>query len=456
MKSDVETLSPTRKKLSIEVPFDEFKPSLDKAYKDISQQISIPGFRKGKVPPAIINQRVGVGAVAQEAMNDALPKFYGKSVDEAEIVPVGEPDVEVTDIPDPTKGGEFKFTVEVDVRPDLTIPDFKDISVEVEEVTADESDVEERMTELRQRFATLVGVDRPAAKGDFVSLNLKAAIDGEEIDTADGISYEVGSGNMLEGIDEALDGLSAEDTTTFTAPLRGGEHAGKDAEISIEVLTVKERELPELDDEFAELASEFDTLDELKEDLAKQSEEQAKIMRISKAQELFLDKLVEVMEVPVPQALIDAEVKGQLEREGVEEDSSRREELAKEAEPAIARQLIMDALARDIDVQVTNDELINHIVTVAPQYGMDPQSFATMLENSGQIPSLVQDVGRRKALLLCLADADIKDADGNAVDLGLVEDDETEEDAAEPATDADAESKDETVDAKAEEESAKA
>lgn len=425
MKSDVETLNPTRIKLSIEVPFDELKPSITKAYKEISEQISVPGFRKGKVPPSIIDQRVGQAVVVQEAINDALPKFYTEAATQHMVEPVGEPDVEVTDIPDLKKGGDLGFTVEVDVRPTIELPDLSEIDITVDDAVASDEDVEAELNSLRERFGTLVGVDRPAQDGDFVSIDLSAKIGDEEIDTAEGISYQIGSGNMLDGTDEALIGLSADEHTTFVAPLRGGDHAGKDAEITVNLLSVKERELPEVDDDFAELASEFDTVEELKADLRTKADEQAKIGQIGQAQELFLDALVEKLQVPVPASMIEAEVQQQAGENSTDE---QRKEIEEQAGPAIQRQLILEALAKHVEVDVTQEELINHIVATAPQYGMDPQSFANAVEQAGQIPALAQEVGRRKALLLCLAEAKVTDKAGEAIDLGLVEEaEETEE-----------------------------
>ena len=272
MKSAVETLNPTRVKLTVEVPFDELKPSLDAAYKTIGSQVQIPGFRRGKVPARIIDQRVGRGAVLEEAVNSALPTFYGQAVEEAKIRPLGQPEVEITEAPDPATGGDLKFSVEVDVRPEVTLPDYATLAVTVDDVVVDEADVESEITALRQRFGTLVGVERAAVEGDFVSMDLAAEIDGDEIDAVTGVSYEIGSRNMLDGLDDALVGMSAGETKNFTAPLAGGDREGQEADVTVTVQSVKERELPDLDDEFAQLASEFDTLDELNADLRSQAE----------------------------------------------------------------------------------------------------------------------------------------------------------------------------------------
>ena len=307
MKSAVETLNPTRVKLTVEVPFDELKPSLDAAYKTIGSQINVPGFRAGKVPARIIDQRVGRGAVLQEAVNEALPHFYGQAVEDNKIRPLGQPDVNVTEVP-AEPGQDLKFTIEVDVRPALVLPDYEGIPIEVDVLDGEAvgTDVESRMTALRQRFGTLTGVDRVAAMGDFVSIDLTASIGEEEIDTAKGISYEIGSGNMIDGLDDALVAMAAQESKIFTAPLSGGEHEGKDAEINVTVQSVKERVLPEVDDDFAQLASEFDTLEELRTDIQAQAERAKKMEQGVQARDKVLEHLLEKTEIPIPEALVEA------------------------------------------------------------------------------------------------------------------------------------------------------
>ena len=270
MKSAVETLNPTRVKMTVEVPYEELKPSIDAAYKTIGSQLQVPGFRKGKVPSRIIDQRVGRGAVLEEAVNEALPKFYTEAIEANEVRPLGQP--EITDLKVPMADGEdFSFTAELDVRPEITLPDLDGIAIEVAAAKASDEDITTRLDALRARFGSLNTVEREVKDGDFVSVDLSASIDGDEVDSVSGVSYEVGSKNMLEGIDEALVGMSAGDTKEFKAPLAGGEQAGKEADCVVTVQSVKERELPALDDDFAQLASEFDTLEELRADVAKQA-----------------------------------------------------------------------------------------------------------------------------------------------------------------------------------------
>src|SRR5664279_3189769 len=418
VKSAVETLNPTRVKLTVEVPFDELKSSLDAAYKTIGSQINVPGFRAGKVPARIIDQRVGRGAVLQEAVNDALPRFYGQAVEENKIRPLGQPEVDVTEVP-AESGQDLKFTIEVDVRPELVLPDYEGIAIEVDVVDAEAAaaDVETRMTALRQRFGTLTGVERVAATGDFVSMDLTAAIGQEEIDTAKGISYEIGSGNMIDGLDDALVGMAAKESTTFTAPLSGGEHAGKDAEINVTVQSVTERVLPDLDDEFAQLASEFDTLEELRADIQAQAERAKKMEQGVQARDKVLEHLLDNTEIPIPDALVEAEVTQHLEGESRLEDDEHRAEVDENTRKAMRSQFLLDAIAEKEQVSVGQPELIEYLVMSAQQYGMDPNDFAKAVDEGGQIPAMVAEVARRKALAAVLEKANIVDTAGTEVDL---------------------------------------
>lgn len=416
MKSAVETLNPTRVKMTVEVPYEELKPSVDAAYKTISQQIQVPGFRRGKVPARIIDQRVGRGAVLQEAVNEALPRFYGQAVDDNQVRPLGQPHVDVTEVPD-QEGQELKFTVEVDVRPQITLPDLSGLQVEVDEVAVTDMDVEERLTALRQRFGTLTGVDRPARDGDFVSIDLSAEVGGEQIDTVSGVSYEVGSRNMLEGLDEALVGMSAGETKTFTASLAGGEHEGEEATCTVTVQSVKERELPELDDEFAQLASEFDTLGELKDDVTKAAERAKRFEQGIQARDKILDQLMAGVDIPVPDSLVESEVHSHLEDEDRLEDAEHRAEVDETTRKALKAQFLLDAIVEQEQIRVEQPEIVEYLVMSAQQYGMDPNQFAQSVDQQGQIPAMVAEVARRKALAGVLEKARVLDTAGREVDL---------------------------------------
>lgn len=417
MKSEVETLSPTRVKLTVEVPEADLKPHLDKAYKSIGQQISIPGFRKGKVPTRIIDSKVGRGAVLQEAINDALPEFYGQALAEGDIQPLGQPDVDITDIPDPATGGELRFTAEVDVRPEITLPDYSSLSVQLDPVEVTDEDVQGRLDDLRTRFGTLIGVDRPAAEGDFVSLDLAAKIGEQEIDSATGLSYEVGSRTMLDGLDEALTGLSADEETTFEAPLAGGDRAGEKALITVKIGSVKERQLPEADDEFAEMASEFETMDELLADLRQQAEAQKRFQVGIGARDKVLDALLEACEVPVPEKVVEAEVHAHLEGESRLEDDEHRSEVTEEVIKALRTQLVLDAVADKEELQVEQEELIEYLVQQSQMYGLSPQEFADQVGQAGQLPAMMSEIRRRKGLAVVLEHAELIDADGNKTSI---------------------------------------
>ena len=416
MKSALETLSPTRVKMTVEVPFEELKPSLDAAIKHIGEHIQVPGFRKGKIPARIIEQRVGRAAVLEEAVNNALPGFYGQALEENAVRPLGQP--EITDLKVPaTDGEDFVFVAEVDKRPEIELPDFSDIELTVDEAKVEDSAVEERLDALRARFGTLKGVERAVVDGDFVSIDLAAEIDGENIDEVTGVSYEVGSKNMIDGLDEALIGMTAGETTTFTAPLAGGDREGQEANCTVTVASVKERELPELDDEFAQLASEFDTLDELKADLVSKVEVDAKFAQGVAARDQLLEAILDKVEVPIPESMVEAEVHSHLEGEGRLEDDEHRAEVNESTRKGLKTQLVLDAIAEKEEVQVQQQELIEFLVMSSQQYGMDPNTFAQSLDQEGQIPAMVAEVARRKALATVLEKVSVKDTAGNVIDL---------------------------------------
>ena len=416
MKSAVENLSPTRVKLTVEVPSEELQPHIDAALKSIGSQIQVPGFRKGKVPARIIEQRVGKGAVVQEAVNDALPEFFGKAVEETEVEPIGQPEVDITEVP-MEDGEDLKFTVEVDVRPEITLPDYEGVTIQVDNLEVTDADVEEKLTELRERFGTLTGVDRAVENGDFVSIDLKAEVDGEEVDSVEGVSYEVGSGNMLEGMDEALIGMAKGETKNFSAPLAGGDQAGSSADCTVTVQSVKVRELPEVDDDFAQMASEFDTAEELRADVTKQAEQSKKFEQGIQARDKVLEHLVDNTEIALPESIIEAEVNSHLEQEGRLEDDEHRAEVDESTRKALKTQFLLDEVGKTEEVEVGQPELIEYLMMQAQQYGMDPNQFAQMLDQQGQVEGMVGEVARRKALAAALDKAKIVDADGTEINL---------------------------------------
>ncbi|MGN6522614.1 MAG: trigger factor [Actinomycetes bacterium] len=434
MKSDVETVDPTTVKLSVEVPFDELTPSVDSAYQRIAGQVQIPGFRKGKVPPRIIDQRFGRGVVLEEAINDALPRFYGDAVREHTLVVLGQPEVDVTEFND---GGDLKFTAQVNVRPTLELPDYKGLEVTVDTAEVDDAAVDEQLQSLRERFGTLSGAARPAADGDFVQIDLVATVDGEEVDSANGVSYQIGSGSMIEGLDEAVTGLSAGESASFETTLAGGEHEGRQATVSVTVAGVKERELPELDDEFAQLASEFDTLDELRADVRERLGRVRVNEQALKARDAVLEKLLELVEVPVPEAVVAREVEQHLADEGRPGDEEHGAEVGDNLRRALRQQFLLDHIADAEEMGVTQEELTDYLIQAAMQQGMSPDDFAQRVMQAGQVPLVVSDVRRGKALAFVVEQAVVTDTSGNPVDLSAIfGDDEDGTDGAD-VTDAD-------------------
>ena len=416
--STVEKLSPTRVKLHISVTPDELKPSIAHAYEHIAQDIQIPGFRKGKVPAPIIDQRVGRGAVIEHAVSEGLDGFYREAVTANEVRTVGRPSAEVIDWPsDKDFSGDLKVEVEVDVRPEFDLPELSGVTVEIEPVETDAAAVDAELDRLRGRFGTLVTVDRPAAKGDFVELNLVATIDGAEIDRAEGVSYEVGSGELLEGIDEAVESLTAGEDTTFHSKLVGGDHAGEEAEVSVNVTAVKERELPDADDDFAQMASEFDTIAELRDSLAERVAEQSVFVQGAAARDKLVEALIAAVDIPVPAQLVEDEVHQHLEGEGRLEDDEHRAEVTEASEKQFRTQMILDKLAEAHDVQVSQDELTQYLIQSAAQYGMAPQEFVDALQQGNQLPLMVGEVARNKALAIALGKVTVVDTNGKPVDL---------------------------------------
>ena len=423
VKSTAENLSPTRVKLNVEVPFEEVKPSLDKAYKDIANQVQIPGFRKGKIPARLIEQRFGREAVVDQAVNEGLNTWFSAAISEAELTPISRPEVDVTATPDSENAeGPVVFTAEFDVRPTIELPDYKGLKVTVEPAKATEEDEQKALDALRSRFGSLKDVDRPAAQDDFVTMNLTASVDGEQVDQAEGLSYQVGAGTMLDGIDEALEGLSAGEDATFETTLSGGEHDGETATVKLVLQAVKERELPEADDDFAQLASEFDTIAELKEDLKKKAAEEAVNRQGVEARDKVLEELGKLVEVPVPENVIAEQLEQHFSQGGHaagddHDTPEHREELEKNTREAFANEVILDEVAEAESVTVDQGELIEYIMATSAEYGMDPNQFAMMLDQAGQIPMIMGEVRRRKALAKVLEHAEVTDTEGNAVDL---------------------------------------
>ncbi len=433
MKSAVETLSPTRAKLTVEVPFEELKPSLDAAYKKIAQQINVPGFRRGKVPPSVIDRQVGRGAVLDQAINDVLPQKYMEALQSNSLEPLAQPEIEVTKFGD---NEDLEFTAEVEVKPEITVPDYDGLEAEVEDAEVTDSDVEEQVEALRGRFAALNDVDRAAADGDFVVLDLKATHDGEVVEGAEvsGMSYQVGRGGMLDGLDDALTGMTAGEEKTFSSQLVGGDLVGQDVEVAVTVTQVQEQELPAFDDEFAQMASEFDTAEELTTDVRERLGKGKRLEQAAAARDAVLEKLLEKVEIPLPDTIVTDElnarrqnIEQQLAYAGITMDKYLEDEgqtvdefegdLERRVRDAVAAQFVLDEIAKKEEFGVDQAELSQHLVRRAQQSGQDPQEFANHMFEHNHIPDLVQEILRGKALATIVEAAVVKDASGNVVEL---------------------------------------
>ncbi|ASY09622.1 trigger factor [Candidatus Nanopelagicus limnes] len=415
MKSDVEKLSPTRVKLSIEVPFVDLKPHIDGAYKSLSEKITIPGFRKGKVPSAMIDQRVGRGAVLDEAINAAIPTFYSQAAKDNDVLVIGRPTVEVTELKDNEK---FSFTIEVDIRPDIALPNFSEIKLEVDDVKVTEADIDEQVQALRTRFGTLTTVEKVVATGDFVTIDLVATKDGQPLDggTANDLSYEVGSASMIDGLDEALIGLATGGEKSFETALVGMAE-GEKGSVKVSVKAVKERELPPVDDAFAKLASEFETLAELKADLTTRLTRLKEMEQGAQARDLLVEKLISSVDIPLPAEIIEAEVNDHLEKEGRLEDEKHRAEVNEEVKTTITREFLLDSIVKAESVAVNESELTEYLVRAASRYGMTPDQFIKEVSQAGQVTTMVAEVARAKALGQVLGRVKVVDKSGKKVDL---------------------------------------
>ena len=453
MKSTVEHLNPTRVKLSVEVPFDELKPHFDKAYGALAGSVRIPGFRPGKVPARILDARLGRGTILSEVVSDAVPAKYGQAVSDANLTPLGQPEIEVTRIDD---GDTLAFTAEVDVRPEIVLPAVDEIAVQVEDVEVTEADIDEQVESLRDRFATVTTAARPAADGDSVSIDLRAVVDGEELPdaTADSLTYQIGTGDLVDGLDQALIGLSAGDSTTFSTALVAGDHAGRDAEVTVTVHSVSERVLPEVDDEFAQLASEFDTVTEMREDLVERIRRVKNMQQGSEARDKVLEALLDATDIPAPAGIVESEYEARqhdavhsfdhdeaqfnayLEREG-----QTREEFDAEtrtaSEEAVRTQLLLDALAEQQGVGVSQEEFTERIIYNAQRFGVSPDEYFKRLQEGNQLGAIIADVRRGKALANAVQQVTVTDASGNVLDVaalfGVEEIDDDELDAVDGA-----------------------
>lgn len=418
MKTTVEKLTPTRVKLNISVTPDELKPSIAHAYEHIASQVNIPGFRKGKVPPQLIDQRIGREEVLNHAVSDGMDKFYRQAVTDEKIRVLGRPQADIATWPEVKDfSGDLVLSIEVDVRPEFDLPALDALTLTVDAVEVSDDDITEELDALRTRFGTLTTVDRPAKTGDFAQLDLIAKIGDDEVDSASSISYEIGSGELIEGIDEALESLTAGEETTFESTLLGGDHEGEVALITVNLLAVKERELPDADDDFAQIASQFDTISELKDDLRQQVEKSRVFAQGAQARDQIVDELLKSVDIPVPPKLVEDEVHRHLENENRLEDDTHRAEVTESSEKTFRSQILLDSIVEAEGVKVSQNELTNYLVQGAAQYGMEPGEFIQVLDKNGQIPGMIAEVARVKALAVVLDRAKVVDSKGAPVDV---------------------------------------
>lgn len=449
MPSTVEQLSPTRVKITVEVPFADLKPSMDKAYRQIARSVNIPGFRQGKVPPIVIDQRFGRGAIIQEALNEALPQFYGKAVQDLNLSPLAQPEVEVTKLED---GDLIEFTAEVDVRPEFDLPDFSTLQVTVDPVEVPDAQVDEQVELLRNRFGSREAVDRPAQDGDIVTIDLVARKDGEDLPdaTAEGLDYTVGSGQMLDGLDEAVTGLSAGETQAFASTLVGGPLKGDEADIEVTVTKVQQQELPAIDDDFAQLASEFDTVDEMRADLAERLTAGARLEQASRVRDAVLEQLIQQLDIAVPENLLTTELDARKEQinsqlaeaqitledylaetEDGQDEEAFWAEIEKRSVDALKAQIILDKVAEDRELSVDQNDLTSHIIRKAQQENTSPNEIAEHLqEHPHHIDEYMLEIRRSKALALIVESATVSDSNGEPVDLSRLRPDGTLDDSA--------------------------
>jgi trigger factor len=432
VKSTVEKLSPTRVRINVEVPFTEWEGEFDRALKEMAKSIRMPGFRPGKVPVKLLEARIDKEAMVDQVVGEAVPTKYSEAVTTADVRPLGQPEIEITK---KVYGEDLEFTAEVDVRPEIELPDLEALKITVDPIEVGDEEVDTELQNLRARFGTLTGVERAAENGDFVSIDLSATVDGEDVPEAatEGLSHEVGSGQLIEGLDDAIVGLKEGESRVFTTTLAAGDHAGDEAQVTVTVKSVKERELPEPDDEFAQLASEFDTIEELKSSLTEQVQRVKRIQQAEQIRDKALEVLLEQVEVPLPEKIVQAQVDDTLHNaihgldhdekkfdEALKDQGSSREEFDADnqtnAEKAVKTQLLMDSIADKLNVQVGQNDLTERLVLMSRQYGLEPQQLLQYLQENNQLPAMFADVRRGLTVAAVVHDATVTDTDGNVID----------------------------------------
>jgi len=417
VKSAVENISPSRIKITIEMPFAELQSSLDSAYARISSQVNIPGFRKGKIPTRIIDQRVGRGVVLEEAVNDAIPSGLAQAMIENKIVQLGRPEVDVTTLDEETG---LIFTAELDIRPEFDLPKFDSLKVVVDDAEVTVDQVEEQLTGLRGRFGALKEVTRAAKDGDVLLVDLSGDHDGQVVEelAATAFSYELGTDDMVPGFDDAVRGAKADEVRHFLFTPSAGQWSGKGITVEVNVKAVRERELPDADDEFAQLASEFDTIGELREDVRSRLGRVRLIEQAYQARDLTHDALMEAVKIDLPDRTIQDEMDAHFE-DG-HGDDAHKAEFETNTRSGLKSRIVLDKIAEVEDLQVNDAELSQWLMQEAQRYNMAPDQFADQLVQSGQVQGAVSEVRRAKALAHVLENVMVVDKSGNKIDLDSV------------------------------------
>ncbi len=456
MKTTVETIDAVRVKLTVEVDPGVVRKAHDTAARHLAQQVNLPGFRKGKAPRKLLEQRLGSGAIAQHALEDNLDDWYRAAIDDAEIVPVGSPELDIETF---TEKEGMTFVAEVEVRPEIDLPDHTGLQLSHPEWGVSDDEVTAKLDEQRERFAEVDEVERAASSGDYVTIDLKVFVDGEELETAhvEDALYEVGSQGVTAKLDDELEGIEAGAEFTYTdqLPEEYPEHGGEEAEFHVTVHDVRAKSLPTLDDDFAATASEFDTLDDYRADIRRNLERQ----KVSEARHQARGDLLQAFLAPIdfelPPSMITSEVDDQrqqisqqAEQYGMTfedmlaaqdmEEEAWEEEVTTQARASVKARLVLDTLAETLEVDIEPDDVNQEIFRHAMQMGMQPQQVAQMIQEQGSLPALIGDVARRKALDAIVDGAILDGApdDATLIALGIIPDPDAPAPGAAPAGDA--------------------
>jgi trigger factor len=426
LKTNVTELPESRVRVDAEVPAEEVERRLQQAARKLGGQMRIPGFRKGKVPPPVVMRRLGREAVFDEALRTSLSEWYVDAIGTAGIAPIGEPDINFGDDV-PGQGQPLAFSIEIGVRPTATLGEYKGLEVGRREPVVDEAAVDAEVERLRDRLATLETVERPAESGDYVVMNYVGKVDGEPFPGGEGRDQliELGSGRLVEGFEEQLVGAAAGDERTINISFPADyapELAGKDASFDVKVAEVKAKLLPDVDDDFASEASEFDTLAELREDIAgklRHADEHAVEREFEQA---VLEAAANDAQVQLPDQLVHARAHEMLEqtfsalvRQGIGKDTYLKiagkdeEELAHEAEPeaaaALRREAVLAAVVAAENIEPSDEELLEALRPAAERDDSDPAELMERLRKAGRLEELRQDVATSQAAELLVREA---------------------------------------------------